>query len=328
MRLQGQRVVVTGAAGFIGSHLVERLVEAEKAKVCAFIRYKSDRAIGCLTYLPAETLKQIEIIRGDLTQLESLQGLIREGDTVFHLGALGSVPYSFQNPLAFEAVNVQGTANLLHVCRQTQIRRLLVMSTAEVYGSAQYLPIDEAHPLCPRSPYAATKIAAEKLAESFWYAYGLPVTIARPFNVFGPRQSERAVIPTIVGQALHGSTIRLGNIEPERDFTYVSDTVRALIALACEPASCGKIVNIGSRRGVSVQELVQLISELLAKKLSIVADRQRVRESTSEVRHHAAATYLLHSLIEWEPHFSLADGLREVIHWMDQHTPHVREYAI
>ena len=328
MKLQGQRVVVTGAAGFIGSHLVETLVASEGARVSALVRYKSDQSIGCLAYLPPEILERVEIVHGDLCYQETLLDLIKPGDIVFHLGALISVPYSFKNPLAFEEVNVKGTANLLHVCRQSQVRRLLVMSTAEVYGTAQYIPIDEAHPLSPHSPYAATKIAAEKLAESFWRAYQFPTTIVRPFNAFGPRQSERAVIPTIIGQALHSDTIRLGNIGPERDFTYVKDTVRALIELACTPEACGRTINIGTGRGVSVQELVQTTSDLLGKKLNIVVDQQRVRTGTSEVQRHAAQTALLHSLIDWRPTFDLVSGLHNVIEWMTRQECKLPAYAI
>lgn len=323
MDLKAKRVVVTGASGFIGSHLVEELVEGRGANVTAFIRYTSDRSIGNLRYLSQDVLKCIEPVYGDLRQQSSLEGAIKSGDIVFHLGSLISIPYSYQEPQSYVDVNIRGTANVLSACLKAGVERVVIMSTAEVYGTAQYVPMGEEHPLRAQSPYSATKIAAEKLAESYHLSFGLPVTIVRPFNTFGPRQSRRAVIPSIVWQALQGTDIHLGFTESTRDFTYVTDMVRALIALVRAPEARGQVVNIGTGREVSPRQLVELVGNLLTKKLVITTDPRRLRPEQSEVRRHFAETTRLRQLTGWYPQFTLEQGLAKVIDWMAQEEPEV-----
>src|SRR6266702_1939246 len=236
--MKDKKLVVTGASGFVGSHLVEALL-ADGASVHAFVRYNSGHRIGHLAELPEQLRSDLRVRLGDLRDLDAVHALIDGADTVFHLGALGSVPYSYQDPLAFVDVNVAGTANVLRACVEHRVSRLLLMSTSEVYGSAQYIPIDEIHPLRAQSPYAASKIAAEKFAESFGCAFGLPVTIVRCFNIYGQRQSRRNVIPALLGQALSSSSIHVGYLDSVRDYTYVTDSIQAIAELAFNQVASG-----------------------------------------------------------------------------------------
>jgi nucleoside-diphosphate-sugar epimerase len=318
MNLNGKRLVVTGASGFVGSHLTEALLAAG-ASVRAFIRYNSGHRIGHLEELPAHLRGSLSICLGDLRDLEAVRTLVSEAETVFHLGALGSVPYSYQDPLAFVDVNVTGTTNVLRACIEYKVSRLVLMSTSEVYGSAQYIPIDEAHPLRAQSPYAASKIAAEKFAESFGCSYGLPVTIVRGFNIYGPRQSRRNVIPALLGQALTGSTIRVGYLDSIRDYTYVTDSVRAVAELAFDEKASGRVINVGSGKGYSVEDLINIIMELTGKQFEIVVDQARLRPPSSEVRKLVASTAALTELIGWGTRIPMDTGLGLVMDWLREH---------
>lgn len=323
-----QRIVITGAGGFIGSHLTEVAAALPNVAVRVLLRYSSEQRLGCLGQLPPDLLSRIEIVRGDLRNLDLVQNLIGPGDIVFHLGALISVPYSYMDPLACVDVNVAGTAHVLDACRRAGVRRVVVMSTAEVYGTAQYLPIDEQHPLCAQSPYAATKIAAEKLAESYWLSYSLPVTVVRPFNNYGPRQSDRAVIPSIIKQALAGSEVRLGYVDSTRDFLYVADTVQALLTIAQHPDACGKVLNIATGVGTSVREVVGIVGELIGRKLTIVTAEERLRPEASEVRRHTGNASALERITGWQPTTPLPQGLMATIEWISRHQDHQLAYRV
>jgi dTDP-glucose 4,6-dehydratase len=276
--------------------------------------------MGHLAELSEQLRGDLRISLGDLRDLEAVRAMIEGAHTVFHLGALGSVPYSFQDPLAFVDVNVTGTANVLRACVEHRVSRLLLMSTSEVYGSAQYIPMDEAHPLRAQSPYAASKIAAEKFAESFGCAYGLPVTIVRCFNIYGPRQSRRNVIPALLGQVLTSSSIRVGNLDSIRDYTYVTDSVRAIADLAFDERSSGRVVNVGSGTGYSVRDLINIITELTGKSFEVVVDKARLRPASSEVRELLANTAALTELIDWQATVPMKIGLGFVMDWLKEST--------
>lgn len=315
MIFEGKRVLVTGAGGFIGSHLTEALVRTG-AQVRTMIRYKADLNLGALSELSPCVLAELEIVRGDLRDLSFVERCISGSDIVFHLGALGSVPYSYENPLAFVEVNVLGTANVIHSSLREEVQRTVIMSTSEVYGSARYVPMDESHPLTAQSPYAATKVAAEKLAESFYRSFQSPITIARAFNTYGPRQSTRALIPSIVSQALRGIVIKVGNRYPIRDFTYVTDTVRALILLASNRQSVGKTINIGTGVALSIEGVVERLGEVLTKRLNITSEEQRTRPATSEVDKLVCDNTLLRELTDWRPEVDFRTGLGHLCRWL------------
>ncbi len=263
----GVRVLVTGAAGFIGSHLVEELVGLG-AQVTAFVRYTSRASVGFLASLASD----LRIVAGDLTEFESVYQAFRDQEYVFHLGALIGVPYSFVHPREVEQVNTIGTLNVLSAARETRPRRVVLTSTSEVYGTARYVPIDEDHPLQAQSPYAASKIAADKLGEAFHHSYDLPVSIARPFNTFGPRQSLRAVIPTIIAQTLHVGGISLGATSPTRDFTFVKDTALGIVRCAVVREAIGEVINFGTGQEVSIGDLAMQIASLMNRDLKILPD--------------------------------------------------------
>ena len=262
MDWQGRQVLVTGAGGFIGSHLTERLV-AEGARVRAFVRYNSRGDVGGLRLLPADIYSQLEIIAGDLRDAEAIRAAAKGVDTIFHLGALISIPYSYIHPREVVETNVMGTLNVLMAARDLDVRRVVHASTSEVYGTAQYVPIDEAHPLQGQSPYSASKIGADKIAESFYRAFNLPVATLRPFNTYGPRQSARAIIPTIITQALTRDEVRLGNLTPSRDFTFVADTVEGFLRIASVEAAMGQEINLGVGATITIGELAHKIFALL-----------------------------------------------------------------
>jgi len=312
---QGRPVLVTGAGGFIGSHLTERLAR-EGAEVRAFVRYNSRNDYGWLDALDRDVANEIEIFRGDLANPEAVAGSIRGREAVFHLGALIPIPYSYRHPREFVTANVEGTLNVLEAARQVDVRRLVHVSTSEVYGTAQYVPIDESHPLHPQSPYAATKVGADQLALTYHRSFELPVAIARPFNTYGPRQSARAVIPTIATQALATSTIDLGATHPTRDFLYVEDTVAGL--LRCGEASGveGQVINLGSGNEISIGELAQLVLRVLGIEADVVTDAARLRPPDSEVERLLADATKASRLLGWRPGVDLEEGLRRTIEWL------------
>ncbi|GIW88999.1 MAG: NAD-dependent dehydratase [Isosphaeraceae bacterium] len=312
----GKAVLVTGASGFIGSHLVEHLV-AEGHQVRAFVRYNGRDDRGHLDRLPAAVQAAVEVHRGDLKDPVAVRRAVVGQQWVLHLGALIAIPYSYQNPLDVVQTNIEGTTHVLDACRDSPtLERLVLTSTSEVYGTARYTPIDEEHPLQAQSPYAATKIAADALGLSYHRAFGLPVTILRPFNTFGPRQSARAVIPTIISQALANGLVRLGSLEPRRDLTYVKDTAAGFAAIAGCDAAIGQVVNIGSGEDISIGELVERIGRLLGRPLQVQLDPQRVRPAASEVGRLLARTDRARQLWGWAPRYSLDDGLTQTIAWV------------
>lgn len=309
------KVLVTGAGGFIGSHLVEELVK-QGDEVRAFVRYNSRDERGLLEDLPKEIQNQMEIVSGDLKDPDGVKKAIKGCTTIFHLGALIAIPYSYVHPFDFVQTNILGTAHLLNGCLENnRLERIIHTSTSEVYGTAQYLPIDEKHPLQAQSPYAASKIGADKLVESYTLSFGLPIATLRPFNTFGPRQSLRAIIPTIVSQAIEGQKIRLGNTKPRRDFLFVKDTVRGFIQIGKSEGAVGKVVNIGTGRDISIEELVRKILGQMGKKEEIEEESQRIRPEKSEVMQLLCDTRLAQKLFQWAPRYSLEDGLRDTIEW-------------
>jgi dTDP-glucose 4,6-dehydratase len=326
---QGRKVLVTGAGGFIGSHLVERLVD-EGANVRAFVRYTSRPQAGFLDSLESGAQEAIEIVRGDLRDADAVANAARGVSTVFHLGALIGIPYSYVHPVETAETNVTGTLNVLLAARDLELERVVHTSSSEVYGTAQYSPIDEAHPLQGQSPYSATKIASDKLAESFNYSYGTPVAILRPFNTYGPRQSARAVIPTIITQALAGGEIKLGNLTPLRDFTYVSDTVDGFLKAATRDAAVGRTVNLGTSTEITIGDLVERIGAIVGSELEVSVDAARVRPKGSEVERLLSDNRLAHELLGWKPRVSLDDGLRRTMDWIAEHPQHfqVGQYAV
>jgi NAD dependent epimerase/dehydratase len=316
MTWQNKRVLVTGAGGFIGSHLVERLVELG-ASVRALIHYNALGSWGWLDYSPHR--ERIEVIMGDLADRDLVFQAARNVEIVFHLGALIAIPYSYQAPSSYVRTNIEGTLNILLAARDLKVTRLVHTSTSEVYGTARYVPIDENHPLQGQSPYSATKIAADKLAEAFYCSYGVPVVIVRPFNTYGPRQSTRAVIPTIISQCLNGDTIRLGHLHPTRDLNYVSDTVEGFLRAAIADNVLGQTINLGSGREISIGNLALLIARLLGKQVQIITDERRRRPEKSEVDRLLADNSKAKRLLGWEPRVSLEEGLLRTIDWMREH---------
>jgi len=309
----GQTVLVTGADGFIGSHLTERLV-AIGAKTRALVQYNSFGSWGWLGESPSR--EELEVFLGDVRDSDSLRAPMRGVDVVFHLAALIAIPYSYQAPRSYLDTNATGTLNVLSAALSADARRVVHTSTSEVYGTARFVPISEAHPLQAQSPYSASKIAGDKIAEAFHRCFGLPVATLRPFNTYGPRQSARAVIPTIVTQLLVGETVELGNLEPTRDFTYVSDTVDGFLAIAGCDDAIGEVVNLGSQREISIGDLVTLIARRLDRDAVIVGAPERVRPPASEVDRLCADASRAKALLGWEPETSLESGLRETIRWL------------
>jgi dTDP-glucose 4,6-dehydratase len=312
---QEKSVLVTGAGGFIGSHLVERLVR-EGAHVRAFIRYNSRNDAGLLRLMPAEIIKSVDLIAGDLRDLTSVRNAMRNTSHVFHLGALIAIPYSYINPGEVVETNVMGTLNVLTAARDLGVERIVHTSTSEVYGTALRVPIDESHPLQGQSPYSASKIGADKLAESFFCAYNLPVVTIRPFNTYGPRQSARAVIPTLITQALTRPIIRVGNLDARRDFTFVSDTVDGFLKIAEMPGVEGITLNLGTGQEIRIGELAELILGFLDHPVSLEIDADRMRPEKSEVQRLLSDNRLALEKIGWQPRIPLRDGLRQTFDWI------------
>ncbi len=330
MRFADKTVVVTGAGGFIGSALVERLV-SEGAHVRAMLRYTSRAGRGCLTDIPEAVMREVEVIHGDVRDFDAVRTVVRDAHAIFHLAALIGIPYSYEHPQEVIDTNVFGTSNILLAARDLPtVERIVLTSTSEVYGSALRVPIDEDHPLQAQSPYSATKIAADALGTSFNRSFGMPVTIVRPFNAYGPRQSARAVIPTIISQALAGRTLELGTLETTRDFTFVEDTARGFVAVAAAEAAVGEIVNMGSGVEVRIGDVVTKVGEIVGRRLEVAEDDRRMRPTTSEVSRLLADSSKAALLAGWKAEVSLDEGLRRTCEWIEQHLETFRpqEYAV
>ena len=312
---QNKTVLVTGAGGFIGSHLVERLA-ASGARVRAFVRYNSRADWGLLAALPDETLTRLEIIAGDLRDLPAVTEAVRGADLVFHLGALIAIPYSYVHPAEVVDVNITGTLNVLLAAREAQPGRVVHTSTSEVYGTARTVPIDENHPLQGQSPYSASKIGADKLAESFHRSFDVPVATVRPFNTYGPRQSARAVIPTVIAQALTGDVVRLGNLDATRDLTYVADTVAGFLAVGETDGALGGTFNLGAGFEITIGDLAEKIIALTGRDARIEIDSARLRPPKSEVERLISDNTLARTRLGWTPQIPLDEGLSLTIDWI------------
>ncbi len=321
MNWRDKTVLVTGAGGFIGSHLTERLIELG-AKTRAFVRYSSTGSWGWLDQSPLKN--DVEVVLGDIRDQDTVIHAVAGVDVVFHLAALIAIPYSYQAPLSYVRTNVEGTLNVLQAAQRTNAEVVVHTSTSEVYGTARTVPIDENHPLQGQSPYSASKIGADKIAESFHLSFGLPVVTVRPFNTFGPRQSARAVIPTIITQALSGSEIRLGNLEPTRDLNYVADTVEGFIKAAETPKAIGETINLGSGREISIGDLATLILKLMNRDIPIALEGARVRPENSEVDRLCADSRKGQSILGWMPKYSLEEGLAATVEWIRENSERYR----
>jgi NAD dependent epimerase/dehydratase len=311
----GRSVLVTGAGGFIGSHLAEALVR-EDASVRAFVRYTSRGDHGWLEASEPEIVREIDIFRGDLANSEAVAGAMGDREVVLHLGALIPIPYSYLHPREFMTANIIGTLNVLEAARRTEVDRIVHTSTSEVYGTATTIPIDEEHRLHPQSPYAATKVGADQLALSYHRSFGTPVVIVRPFNTFGPRQSARAVIPTIITQALSRETIELGATDTTRDFLYVDDNVAGIMRCGTAEGIEGEVINLGTGAEVSIAEVVQRVLGLLQREVPVAVDDNRLRPPDSEVERLVADVTKARSLLGWRPEVDLDEGLRRTIEWL------------
>lgn len=327
MDWSGRKVLVTGAGGFIGSHLAEELVR-QGAEVTAFVHYNGAGRWGWLDDSPLAS--EMRIHAGDIADAESVKEAVQGQDTLFHLAALIAIPYSYSAPRSYVRTNVEGTLNVLQAAREAGTRRVIHTSTSETYGTAITVPIAETHPLQGQSPYSASKIGADMMAESYQRSFGVPVVTVRPFNTFGPRQSARAVIPTIISQLCHGPEVKLGSLTPTRDLNYVANTVEGFLAAAGPDEAVGEVVNLGSNREISIGDLATLIATTMGKPIQIVTDSQRVRPENSEVERLLADSSKAKRLLGWEPRVSLEEGLAQTIEWVVGHIGHYRPgtYAV
>jgi len=327
VKWEGKRVLVTGAGGFIGSHLAERLVR-EGARVRAMVHYNAMGRRGWLD--SSKVADDMEILPGDIRDRDSVQGAAGNVDMIFHLAALITIPYSYLAPASYIETNIVGTMNVLQAARSLEVERVVHTSTSEVYGSAQYVPIDEKHPLKGQSPYSASKIGADKMVEAFNLSLGLSTVTVRPFNAFGPRQSARAIIPTIISQCMKGSSVKLGHLYPTRDFNYVSNTVDAFLLAGTSGKAVGQTFNSGFGKEISIGDLAVLIGQLMGKEIQIITETQRERPPDSEVERLLADNSLAMELLEWEPRISLEEGLKQSISWFEENQHHYRTkgYAI
>lgn len=313
-----KKVLVTGADGFIGSHLTEELVK-KGYQVKAFVLYNSFNTWGWLDTLPKDIKEKIEIFQGDVRDPNGVRKAVEDVEAIFHLAALIAIPYSYHSPDTYVDTNIKGTLNVLQAARDAQIERVLVTSTSEVYGTAQYVPIDERHPFQGQSPYSATKIGADRLAESFYRSFELPVTIVRPFNTYGPRQSARAVIPTITMQLLSGrEEIKLGSLSPTRDFNYVKDTVNGFIKIYESSKTIGEEINIATQQEISIGALAEELIRQINPNAKIVCDEQRLRPVKSEVNRLLGCNQKIKELTDWRPEYSFEQGLAETIEFFKQ----------
>ena len=324
-KLKGRKVLVTGAGGFIGSHLTERLLELG-ASVKVFVRYNSRQELGMLSHIPDKKLKEIDVVFGDLRDYNAVESALKGTDIVFHLGALIAIPYSYMNPRDVVETNVMGTLNILLASKANKkTKKIIHTSTSEVYGTGLKIPMDEKHPLQAQSPYSASKIGADKIAESFYDSYNMPIVTIRPFNTYGPRQSLRAVIPTIISQALLKNNIELGSLAPRRDFTFVKDTVEGFVKIAQSDNVFGRTINIGSNREVSIGELVDKIAKIIGRDVHVAVSKERTRPKLSEVMILKADNALAKKLIGWKPSVSLDDGLEMTIEWFKANIEYIRK---
>ncbi|NUO38801.1 MAG: SDR family NAD(P)-dependent oxidoreductase [Gemmatimonadaceae bacterium] len=315
MEVSGKRVLVTGADGFIGSHLTERLL-AEGCSVRAFVCYNSFNSWGWLDSLPPAVLSDIDVFPGDIRDPNGVRQAMRDVDIVMHLAALIAIPFSYHSPDAYVDTNIKGTLNVLQAARDAECERVMVTSTSEVYGTARYVPIDEQHPYQGQSPYSASKIGADRLAESFHRSFATPVTIVRPFNTYGPRQSARAVIPTLITQLLSGQReLHLGALSPTRDFVFVEDTVAGFLAIARADATVGEEINIATEREISIGDLVEKLKRLTGADATVVTDEQRLRPDASEVFRLLGANGKIRRLTDWTPRVDLDQGLARTVEW-------------
>jgi NAD dependent epimerase/dehydratase len=316
MLFDQKKVLVTGAAGFIGSHLTERLVR-EGAQVRALVHYNSRNDWGQLERLPKDVLAQVEVFTGDVQDPFSVRKAVAGCEVVFHLASLIAIPYSYVAPQSYVTTNVLGTLNVMQACLDEGVQKVVHTSTSETYGTARYVPIDEKHPMQGQSPYSASKIGADKMAESYHLSFGLPVATIRPFNTYGPRQSARAVIPTIISQVLKGNTLKLGSLTPTRDLNFVADTVEGFLQVALNQKAVGEVINIGHGREISVGDLAAKIMNILGKEVAIISDDQRIRPGKSEVERLLADNSKARELLGWEPTVSLDQGLERTIAWIN-----------
>ena len=323
--MMNKKVLLTGADGFIGSHMLEQLV-ASGCQVRAFVYYNSFNSWGWLDTLPDAVLKNVEVISGDIRDPNGVREAVKGVDVVFHLAALIAIPFSYHSPDSYVDTNIKGTLNVLQAARDAGCAKVLVTSTSEVYGTARYVPIDEHHPFQGQSPYSASKIGADRIAESFWRSFELPVTIVRPFNTFGPRQSARAVIPTIITQLLTGLTeIRLGSLHPTRDFTYVKDTCAGFLAIAGAEDVRGEEINIATQQEISIGELAREIIRQINPEARLIEDTDRKRPVLSEVERLLGSNEKIKRLTKWVPQYSFTAGLAETIAWF-RHPENLKRY--
>ena len=323
MNWQGRKVLVTGGGGFIGSHLVEMLAR-RGADVRALVRYNSRGTFGWLHDVAPEVSRSVNVVQGDLRDADAVLRAVDGCEVVFHLGAMISIPYSYVNPTEVAAVNVNGTLNVLNACKQAGVARLVHTSTSEIYGTARYVPIDEQHPVHGQSPYSASKIAADKLAESYHRAFDLPVVTIRPFNTYGPRQSARALIPNVMVQLLSGATVKLGLLTPTRDFTFVTDTADGMIRAAECNEAIGHEINLGSGKEISVGDLVGRIVDISGRKAEIEQQSERVRPEKSEVERLLSNNARARELLKWEPQVGFDEGLLQTYEWLGRNLPEYR----
>lgn len=320
MNIKNKNVVVTGAGGFIGSHLTEELVR-RGANVKAFVHYNSRNDWGLLELLEEGVISEVEVVAGDITDPFFVKTATKDADIVFHLAALIGIPYSYIAPESYVNVNIKGTLNVLQAGLDNGVEKIVHTSTSETYGTADYVPIDEAHPMKGQSPYSASKIGADKMAESYYRSFDLPVATIRPFNTFGPRQSARAIIPTIISQALTMDEVHVGSLSPVRDLTFVKDTVNGFIEIGTSKKSVGEVINIGTGSGVTIGELLQRIFRILGKEdMRVVEDADRVRPDKSEVMELICDNSKAKRFLDWSPQYTLDDGLAETIEWMRGYT--------
>jgi NAD dependent epimerase/dehydratase len=318
MNLKNKKVLVTGADGFIGSHLVEALIK-EGCRIKAFVFYNSFNSWGWLEQLPKDQLEKVEIFTGDVRDPHGVKEAVKDQEIIFHLAALIGIPFSYHSPDCYVDTNIKGTLNVLQAAKELGIAKIIVTSTSEVYGTAQFVPITEDHPKQGQSPYSATKIAADKMAEAYYRSFQLPVVIARPFNTFGPRQSARAVIPTVITQLLSGENkIKLGSLHPTRDFVYVDDTAQGLIEIAKSDQTIGEEINIATQREISIGDLAQKIIERINPAATIETDEQRIRPNMSEVERLLGDNAKLKQLTGWQPRTTIDQGLDKTIEWFKE----------